>query len=55
MGYATKYVIMNGLKKPKKAKKSLFTLTIVWELQDLQDRGYFLSSLISDHYAAIFL
>jgi hypothetical protein len=31
--YATKCVIINGI-------KNLFTPTIAWKLQDLQDRGY---------------
>jgi hypothetical protein len=50
-GYATKYVIMNGIKK----LKSLFTVTIAWGIARSPRSGIFGSNLISDKYAAIFL
>jgi hypothetical protein len=38
-GYATKYVIMNGIQK---LKKLIYTNNFMgnYKLQDLQDRGY---------------
>jgi hypothetical protein len=43
-GYATKLVIMNGIKK----LKSLFTLTIAWRITRSPRSGMFGSNLISD-------
>jgi hypothetical protein len=50
-GYATKYVIMSGIK----SLKSLFTLPIAWGIARSPKLGIFRSNLFSNQYATIFL